>query len=762
MKLSLRWIFDHLNASYDLYNASDIVKKLITSTAEIEAFYTVAYDHTHVTLAQVKECNEKEITLFSHEHNKEFTLPYRNDAVLEHFYMINIQTSKWVTFSEWHSDKEGLLPSFSAKENDIKGAWKQEIQDDIIFEVDNKSITNRPDLWGHRGFAREISVLCDITLKTDNEIYANIESYSTAHGWNIVNNAPNICSQFAIMELSDIIVQPSFITIAARLCAVDARPINTIVDMTNYVMLDIGHPMHAFDSSAFNDHTVIVRQAHADEQLPLLDGTILTLTSKDMVIASKEHALSLAGVKGGRSSGITQNSKNILIEAGVFEATAIRLSAARHKLRTDASARFEKTLDQEGNKKALQRFVALCDQYEISYILSSSLVLYGDVVKPLIIEFSHEALESKIGVFIESSYILDLLHKLEMSAQYNEKDKIYTISVPSFRSSKDVRISEDIIEEIARLIGYDTIAPSMPFFQTQPHNHDVLYKKRKLKSYLACTMHLSEVENYALYDNTFIKKINYIPQDPLHLKNPLTEDRTTMVTCLIPHLLQNVYEQYEHHDECGFFELAHIFNKGVDSIVEQTRLAGIIYNKKEVDFYRIKDQLQTMFKSVGYEISYREYQHKPWWTASYKLLDMYYNDIYIGTMGQVSESLTSHFTKGKMIAFECNIDALLSLPTAVKKVISLSSVPSQYSDVSCIVDHAVTTAYLTSLIQNVDDRIKKVTLIDTYHQKEWGHKKSMTFNCTIVGNEAVLSKEEMEKVLQSIYQTLEHHGAQAR
>ena len=532
MKLSLRWIFDHLESSYSAYSADEIVKKLIISTAEIEHYNTITYPVADVTFAQITQIDDKQMELFSPEYNRKYSIALRKDGVVGRWYLINHTLSVWVTLRDWHSDKDGLLPAFSVTVEESKGGWKKNFEkDDVILEVDNKSITNRPDLWGHRGFAREISVLLNISLKNGTTLLKKVPLLVSPYADNNCHNPFNIeivtpsCSHVAVVPIKCSAIPDSFITMATRLCRADLKPMNAIVDLTNYVMADMGHPMHAFDADVFTAKKLIVRNAHLEEELVLLDGTVLNLTPADMVIANDTHALSLAGIKGGLQSGVSASTKNILLEAGCFDATTVRLSSARHKLRTDASARFEKTLDTKGNVKAVERFLALCDQYGIGYSLEGCLLVAGPKPEALSIVVDHDTIEDKIGIKISSERIVNILTSLGMQIIVQEHaDTIsYKVEIPSFRSSKDIRIKEDVIEEIARIIGYDFIDPIMPFCGFKPHLHEGLYNSRKIKQYLAHTMRLSEVENYALFDNSFIKKIGYEPEDTLALKNPLTE-----------------------------------------------------------------------------------------------------------------------------------------------------------------------------------------------------------------------------------------------
>ena len=771
MKLSLRWIFDHLEGSYSAYSADEIVKKLIISTAEIEHYSVITYPIGDVTFAQVTHIDDKQVELFSPECDKKYTIPIRKDAVMGQWYLINHRTHAWVTLREWHTDKDGLLPAFSVTTDESKGSWKKNFEkDDVILEVDNKSITNRPDLWGHRGFAREISVLLNIPLKKGSSLLKKVPLLTAPYADSSCHNLFNVeivtpsCSHIAIIPIKCSTIPASIITMATRLCRADLKPMNAIVDVANYVMADMGHPMHAFDADVFPAKKLIVRNAHVQENLTLLDGTILNLTPADMVVANDTQALSLAGIKGGLQSGVSATTKNILLEAGCFDATTVRLSSARHKLRTDASARFEKTLDNQGNVKALERFLALCDQYKIAYSLEGCLLVTGPKPEIYSVTLAHKAIEDRIGMALSLEKITGILTSLGMqvTVQHDTEHVSYKVEIPSFRSSKDVRIKEDVVEEIARIIGYDSINPVLPSCASQPHLHQALYNSRKIKQYLAHTMQLSEVENYALFDNNFIKKIGYEPEETLVLKNPLTEERTTLVTSLIPHLMQNVLQEYEHHESIGFFEWARVFNNRKDVIEEHKVLAGIIYNKKSVDFYAVKQHIEALCVVVGHSVVWQENKKKPWWSNSYKVVDAYASGHYIGTMGQLSEQLTAEFTKGQSICFEFYLDPLLHTKAVIKKAQPLPTHQVQSLDVSCMIHQSVTTDQLITVIKNTDPRVIKVTLIDSYHKNEWKERKSMTFRCSIYGVENVLSKEALEEMLHHINTALEGHGAEVR
>ncbi len=402
--------------------------------------------------------------------------------------------------------------------------------------------------------------------------------------------------------------------------------------------------------------------------------------------------------------------------------------------------------------------------YKVTYTLDGCLLVSGPKPEVHSVLVAHSMIEKRIGMNIPVAKVTAILSTLGMqvSVQQENEEHLYKVEIPTFRSSKDVRRKEDVIEEIARIIGYDSITPILPQCAQIPHLHTALYNARKIKAYVAHTMKLSEVENYTLFDNSFIKKIGYELENELVLRNPLTEERTTLVTSLIPHLLQNVLLAYEHHEQLGFFEWARIFHKKNQAIEEQKVLAGIVYNKKILDFYDIKHQLETMCATIGRTVVWKENKKKPWWAASYKVIDAYVDNHYIGTMAQLSEQLTSHFTKGQVICFEFYLESLLSVKSQVAKARPLSTHQLQSLDVSFMIHQSVTTEKVASLIRNVDDSITNALLIDSYHKPEWKERKSMTFRCMIYGTDGVLSKEDLEEMLHHIKTTLEGYGAEVR
>ena len=369
---------------------------------------------------------------------------------------------------------------------------------DVVFEVDNKSMTHRPDLWGHYGIAREIAALQRKTLKQYPEV-AIASAKDVKISIDIEDKED--CSRYIAVAMDGIQVEDSPLWLKQRLEAVGLSSINSIVDVTNYVMMELGQPMHAFDFDEIkNDDDsvkICIRRARPDEPFTSLDETDHELTTEDIVIGGVHEVLALAGVKGSNNSGITEDTKRIVLESARFEPITVRRTAARHKLRTDASSRFEKSLDPEMAMMAMKRAVMLIQElYPDARVISNIADSYPHKSKPISLTVSHEYIVAVIGENIDKKTIVSHLSALGFGVK--EKKGEYKIDVPSWRATKDISIQEDIVEEIARMHGYDNIAAKLPHMSIAPAPLDELTElKRNIR--ITCAGSLRLTENTALF-----------------------------------------------------------------------------------------------------------------------------------------------------------------------------------------------------------------------------------------------------------------------
>lgn len=770
MKLSLRWIFDHLKADFKKHSVETLVAALCSKTAEVEGYRVVDWNLKDFSIVQVTAVDKEQITALCFELKQIIKLSARTDAKIGASYFIkkNGNHYAWAQLADFGSSKEGLFPEITCSEKERAGKWKQLIEKDYILEIDNKSITNRPDLWGHRGFARELAVLFDLKLKDEKEFLAPLAIQQAPKtckatkdlSYCVKITASKACKNIAVLPLTIDYVPACDIVMALRLVSIDLKPINYIVDATNYVMLDFGHPMHAFDAQNFPDRCIEVAMADKDEKLTVLDGSQLQLTEKDLVISNGKKPLGLAGIMGGLATGVNAQTKDLLIEAAAFDATTIRLSAATHKLRTEASARFEKTLDLQGPLKAIKRFVQLLKDKKNIKQSAKKIVVVGDCGTPLKIKLTHTFIESKIGMSFSSAFIKKVFVNLGFTV--TQKGDLYTVTVPTFRSSKDITIPEDLVEEVARIAGYDTIKDALPSFVTTPADLHKTMRLRTIKQQLAFGACLQEVENYSLFDNDFLKQISWDVEDAVMLANPLSQQQTVLVTSLIPHLLKNVEHNRANHDQLGFFEVAACWSLNKDTINERKILAGIFFDKKESDFYAAKQQLSQLFHLLKISVAWKKATTVAQWAHQYQVADLFYDQQKIGSAGLVKERLMHHIGGGQAFVFELDADFLVNFKPQEKTFVPLSKYQPTALDVSVLVPTMVTVEQLTQTLYQVDSKIYQVTLVDEFKKAEWENKKSITLRFWIKDTHKTLTKEEIDATYQAAQNALAQQGAHVR
>jgi len=329
--------------------------------------------------------------------------------------------------------------------------------DDVVFQVENKSITHRPDLWNHYGMARELSILYKKPLK-------KLQLPKLLPGKNkklkVKIKDTKICHRYMGVIIDGIQIQPSPEWMQKRLRTCGIRSINNLVDITNYVMLELGQPMHVFDADKINGD-ILVRKARSGEKILALDGIEYTLDNEDPIIADKNGPIAMAGIMGGEKSGVATNTKTVIFEAANFDPTTIRRSSIRHALRSEGSSRHEKSLDPTNIENALYRAVQLalelCPKAKISSNIADE---KNFKLNQGPIQISHEFIEKKIGIEIKPETATSILKNLGFEMKGSSKK--LSVTVPTWRATKDVSIAEDLVEEVARIYGYENIPALMP------------------------------------------------------------------------------------------------------------------------------------------------------------------------------------------------------------------------------------------------------------------------------------------------------------
>lgn len=768
MKVSISWIFDHIDADWRKIDIPALVTKFNQTTAEIEKWYVVTTDPKNIFTGKALS----RTTCFIPELKKEIILSARTDVVVGNFYLLkrNGNTFAWATTLDLGGEKEMILPAVRDQ------AWKKKFElKDYILDVDNKSITHRPDLWGARGFAREIAAMLDLKMKPLDKFLGRkpVKKFKTKAP--SVGQSPalaiddiNQCKRFAGLYMPTVAYAPSLIWMVTRLSRIDSRAINALVDFTNYVMLDISQPLHAFDAAKIND-TLTVRHARAKEKLELLDGQNLELTSHDLVIADKKGAISLAGIMGGKLSAISAATQSLFLESANFDAATIRKTSQRYHIRTEASARFEKGLNPMQNVDGILRYLKLMNDAKIDHDTASSIASLGETFKQATVVIAHSFIEKRLGVELTTAFIKKTLDIIGFDVVYKQKKSggEYTITVPFFRGAKgaakrDVALAEDIVEEIARFYGYGKIPFALPEIKTKPTQMHRVDQISELKHQLAYGLLMRELYGYSFFDESFIRTLGWDPKKTLEVKDPVSQNWYRLATTLMPQMFKAIQDNSNDHDELRFFEFGRVWFDD-KKIIEQKKLTGIFYQKKNnIDFYDIKAKLDHLLNMIGLSAQWSSLHAEYPWMSSSHTAQLTHDGKAIGLAGMVDTSFMKKITEGHAFVFELDADFLehYKKPTPVFK--PLPKYPSVERDVSMMVPLVLTVEELTRLVSDADSHIVSVALIDFFTKKEWKDQKAVTLRYVMQDKDATLTGAQADEISARVIACVNKAGATVR
>lgn len=467
---------------------------------------------------------------------------------------------------------------------------------DWIIEIDNKSLTHRPDLWGHYGMAREVAAIAGGTLSDpvkmkllprhgDAAIAVDIEDYEH-------------CPRYSALVFENAAVGPSPQWLQARLESIGLNPINNLVDVTNYVLAELPQPMHAFDADKLEGGTIFVRRA-AGESIRALNGETYKLDDADLVIADAGGPIAIAGVIGGADSAISETTTRVVLESANFQAASVRLTSARHKLRTDASIRFEKSLDRENTLRGIARAI------ELLHEVSPGIRIRGGVADsrgplPLIppIALSAEIVSRRLGKPISQEEIVRILAALGFGITETAPG-LLMVTVPSWRATKDISFKEDLVEEIGRIVGYDEIVPAAPLVAcTVPPANPMRGYLRSVRRALAA-QGFTEVYNYSFANEHDAKGFSLAIEKHMVIRNPIAADLTHLRASLLPGLFRNIAGNVLHLREFRIFEIgSEIHPQPAPALPEEVEhAAAAIYSEhgNERQFFELKRVVECVF-----------------------------------------------------------------------------------------------------------------------------------------------------------------------
>lgn len=788
MKLSLAWIFDHIDADWRKIDVPALVNLFNKTTAEIEGFQKFSLDLKKLAAAKITDIKGQTITASVPEWKKTITLPARDGAAVDQIYLVAHADKEfaWAKLSDLGSQKDGLFPVLMMNQKELEGGWKKTIgAEDYIIHLDNKSINHRPDMWGHRGVAREIAALLNLPFKALDGMlvqhaikeYQQKASANKEHSFSIVIENPDACKRFAGLYFSSITAHPCIPWMAVQLTKVDSRPINAIVDATNYVMLDISQPMHVFDAQKLANKSIVVRNAKNKEQIALLDGQTIELSSDDCVVTDGKKPIALAGIMGGKDTAIDLSTKQILLESANFDPAVIRKAAARVKKRTESSARFEKSLDPYQNTIAIERFLKLLDDAHIAYVADEQIVSLQTKqlqAESKALDVAHSFIEELLGVTLTPEFVIKTLTKLEFGV--DAKNGIYHIVIPSFRATKDIAIKQDIVEEIGRFYGYDTIGEQLPSRQTKPFDLTAVMRIRRIKQLLAYAFDMQELYTYAFFDESFLSSIGWEPGPTLKVQEAVSQNWQRLVTTLIPNLCKAVQVHSSEYDRMNFFEWAHVWPHGFDIIAsqsltmnanveEKSNVSGIFFDQKNaIDFYEVKQKFCRLAQLLGLHFDWITADPKelaPWYLP-YQTAYVMCEGQKIAVAGKANPAFFAKISPGDAFIFEFDGDFLLSVHVPTKRYTPASKYPHIVRDVSMLVPLAVTVKQLRTGLAKLDPKIMNVALVDFFEKPEWKDQKSLTFRITLIDPQATMTTAQADNTMKTVTNYLEKQGATIR
>ncbi len=448
---------------------------------------------------------------------------------------------------------------------------------DSIIEIDNKSITHRPDLWGHLGMAREVAAIVRQALSPP-----EVRALSASHGSSpirIVIEDEQLCPRYSALVFENVTVKPSPLWLQYRLTAIGLNPINNIVDMTNYLMAELAQPMHAFDADLLRGGAIFVRPARRGEQFRALNEEEYTLEPSNLVIADAAGAIGLAGVIGGMDSKISEKTTRVVLESANFLASSVRKTSAALKLRTDASMRFEKSQDPANTVRALARAVDLLEELSPGIRVVGMADQQREIPPRPPIELPLAWLERKLGRAVPPAEVRDILQRLEFGVE-EQSGGVFSVTVPSWRATKDVTIKDDLAEEVGRMIGYGAIPPRAPLFPATvpPANPErrFQHEARELFTGLGFT----EVYNYSFVSEESVRAFGLDPVSYVRVANPIASDQALLRTSLVPGIRRNIVDNQKHRDAFRLFEIGLEIHKREAGLPDEIpHLAAAIYDR---------------------------------------------------------------------------------------------------------------------------------------------------------------------------------------
>ena len=652
--------------------------------------------------------------------------------------------------------EEGVKPGDDLKS--VIGA------DDHVVEFE---ITpNRPDCLSVIGLAREVAATYDEPLRLHEPVVKGGAEGNLVELLDVETPADDLCPRYTARMVRNVKIAPSPKWMRERLRAMGVRPINNIVDITNYVMLEYGQPMHAFDYRYVKGGKIIVRRAEEGEELTTLDGQVRKLTANHLVIADETRAVGLAGIMGGENSEIVDDTTDVVFESACFDGTCIRKGALALGMRTEASAKFEKGLDPMNTLPAVNRACELVELLGAGEVLDGVIDILNYVPQPHTITMDPDRVNALLGTDI---------HPVDMY-QYLERVNIHTpekdfpngpaqVVIPSWRA--DVVGIADLAEEVARFYGYNNIPSTLMLGQTTLGGYSPEQKLEQTLGSVCRSCGYDEIITYSFISPTYYDKIlwpaDYDARKSFKILNPLGEDTSIMRTTVLPSMLEILTRNYNYRNKTAkLYEVGRIYLPGgEDGLADERKVLSMGAYGEDMDFYTLKGAIEAILKEIRAQDVHFEGPTGAPSDASYhpgRCATVWSGSSCIGIFGQIHPLVARNYgVDGEFYCAELNFDALMNARGADPEYTPLPKFPAVTRDIAVVCDEAVTVGALeTAIRKGARGLLKEVSLFDIYRGKGIdAGKKSVAFNLILRADDRSLTAEEADADVKAILEVLE-------
>lgn len=634
--------------------------------------------------------------------------------------------------------------------------------------IDFEITSNRPDCLSILGIARETAATLGTSLRLPDTSFKPSSKENINDSLKVEVRDTKLCRRYMARGVKNIKIEPSPAWMQERLLDAGVRPINNIVDITNFVMIELGEPMHAFDRREIASNIIVVERAEEGEKFTTLDGVERTLNSEVLNIKDGNRTIGLAGIMGGLNSEVKEDTTEVIFECANFDGTNIRVSSKNLGLRTEASGKFEKDLDPNLAQIALDRACSLVEALGCGEVMEGTIDIYPEVNKEKVLEVSVSWVNKFLGTDIEASKMKEYLDRLELNTVVSGDSLI--ITVPTFRS--DINIKEDVAEEIARIYGYNNIPTTvMKSISLQGGKST----KQKLVDKIVETLigcGLNEAISYSFVSPKVFDKI-LLPKDSnlrnaVTIKNPLGEDFSIMRTTSIPSMMEALARNYSrNNEEVKLFEIGKIYlpKEDLNKLPDEKNIITVgMYGK--TDYLDLKGIVENVLDTLGIEnASFKRESENPSFHPG-KTAALYLKKDFIGTLGEIHPDVSENYgIEERCYVAVLDLDVLISLRSMDKKYKPLPKYPAVTRDLAVLVDEYILAQQIEDIMKKQgSNMVESIKLFDVYKGSQVPEgKKSIAYSITYRLEHKTLTDAEVNKVHDKILRSLEHNlGAELR